>query len=273
MLRERKAAPSLLASPAALPPQRALSHPPPYLLSAFPTEGVKPTVVCSTPVETKAPTSSAVQKRRVTPNPLPPALPTGPWEGHGSAGHGAPIPSLPLAWGALRMDQTQQRGVPAPRARSSSSRRSPRGCRSQAQAAPCPAAVATPGWVFLPSQPRFSSELALASSSTAPACPRHNPPTLAASTPLAGHRSTPRAQPLPGETGPASAKRHFTFLLLFFPPSSFSFLFFFLSTWHASLSPPLTQSGFQLGEHRNGLIISDEESVCSIRQRRVIIHL
>lgn len=67
MPRERKAAPSLLASPAALPPQRALSHPPPYLLSAFPTEGVKPTVVCSTPVETKAPTSSVVQKRRVTP--------------------------------------------------------------------------------------------------------------------------------------------------------------------------------------------------------------
>lgn len=122
MPRERKAAPSLLASPAALPPQRALSHPPPYLLSAFPTEGVKPTVVCSTPVETKAPTSSVVQKRHVTPNPLPPALPTGPWEGHGSAGHGAPIPSLPLAWGALRTDQTQQRGVPAPRARSSSSR-------------------------------------------------------------------------------------------------------------------------------------------------------
>lgn len=133
--------------------------------------------------------------------------------GHGSAGHRALIPSLPLAWGALGLRWTRQRGVPAPRAHSSSSSRSPHGCRSQAQAVPRPVAIETLGWVFLPSQSRFSRELALVFSSTAPTCPRHKPPTPAASTPLARHRSTPRAQPLPGETGLASAKSHFTFLL------------------------------------------------------------
>ena len=132
--------------------------------------------------------------------------------------------------------------------------------------------------------PDFSCELALASSSTHPALPPVAKPSrnLAPSTAARSAPAIPpRAKSLPWRDGcrgsrssPAPLLRAILdFYCHFFSPSSFSFFFFFLSTWHASISTPLTRSGFQPGEHRNGLIISDEESVCSITQRRVIIYL
>ena len=144
--------------------------------------------------------------------------------------------------------------------------------RSRTRAAPLPAGTEQPGWVFLPRRPRSS---VLQHRSRAPPSQnpprtwsqhRRGPPTRQLTAPRDGCRGSSPA-PLP------RAPLAFYCIFFFLPFFLFFLLFFFLSTWHTSISTPLTRSGFQPGEHRNGLIISDEESVCSIRQRRVIIYL
>lgn len=198
----------LLTNPAALPLQRALSHPLPYLLPASLTKGMKPTAVCSI--------SASRLKSKDTSQPLCPKEMCYPlqFRGNAAARHPKPSPScspcvrdpkgqVPREGQARtrlcrqqRLIQTKstqpitasssqhfwepsgpwQRGVPCSRTPAAllADKVHEDAC-SQTQAVPHPGGNKKPGWIFLPRRPRFSRELALASSSPPPAHILHSP--------------------------------------------------------------------------------------------------